>query len=58
MSSVRMYDHLPAGTAIRLAWTNPGPDPQYHEAMKKRVRKDMPVLARALDRAEKESKQR
>lgn len=39
----------PADAVIR-AWTNPGPNPQWHEAARREVRKTMPVLAAALDR--------
>lgn len=52
-----MYDHLPALEAALQAWTNPGPDPFYHGAMKGNVRLTMPLLARALDRAAQERKQ-
>lgn len=34
----------------RRAWSEPGPRPGWHEAMRQRVRRDMPLLARALDR--------
>ena len=37
--------------AIMAAWMNPGPHPAYHRAMKAEVRRTMPVLATALDRA-------
>lgn len=54
--SVRQYDHLPPLTAARLAWSKPGARPQHHEAMRKEVRRQMPLLARALDRAEEDAK--
>lgn len=49
-----MYDHLPALEAALWAWTTPGPDPFYHEAVKDDIRRLMPLLGRALDRAEQE----
>lgn len=51
-----MYDHLPALDAALQAWTTPGPDPFYHEAMKRNVREAMPLLGKALDRAAQERK--
>ena len=53
-----MYDHLPALEAALQAWTTPGPVPGYHEAMKRNVRLAMPLLARALDRAKEEQRNR
>ncbi len=47
---LRHYDHLPAAEAIRLAWTSPGRNPDWHRKMQDTVRAAMPVLARALDR--------
>lgn len=55
VSSIHRYDHLRALTAARLAWTEKGSDPRRHEEMRKQVRKQMPLLARALDRAEKDA---
>lgn len=49
-----MYDHLPALEAALQAWTNYGPDPFYHEAVKDGIRRLMPLLGRALDRAAQE----
>lgn len=45
-----LYDHLPADEAVLEAWTKPGPDPAYHRAMQDKVRRDFPLLGRALDR--------
>lgn len=53
-SRIRALDHLPALTAARLAWSDPGREPHHHEAMKREVREKMPLLARALDKAERE----
>ena len=53
-----MYDHLPALEAALQAWTESGPDPFYHEAMKRNVRLTMPLLGRALDRAKEEQRNR
>lgn len=45
------YDHLPPLEAIVKAWTEPGPSPYWHRTAQDQVRRAMPVLARALDRA-------
>ena len=45
-----MYEHLTPEEAVRQAWVNPGISPRTHEEAQKRLRKDMPLLARALDR--------
>lgn len=37
--------------AIVAAWTVPGPAPDVHRRAQEKVRRQMPVLARALDRA-------
>lgn len=37
--------------AIMAAWMDAGPQPRYHWAMRAEVRRAMPVLAAALDRA-------
>lgn len=44
------YDHIHPELAVRLAWTNPGMNPEWHEKAKQAVRDAMPLLARALDR--------
>jgi hypothetical protein len=49
-TGVRKYDHLPADIAAYKAWNEAGPHPFWHNQMKARVREEMPVLARALDR--------
>lgn len=58
MSSIRQMDHLPALTAARLAWSEPGANPNHHHLMKEQIRRDWPLLARALDRAQKENERR
>lgn len=55
--SEAMYDHLPALEAALQAWAEPGPDPFYHEAVKDGIRRLMPLLGKALDRAAQERKQ-
>ena len=45
------YDHLPPLEAIVKAWTEPGPSSYWHREAQDQVRRAMPVLARALDRA-------
>lgn len=47
---IGQFDHLPAAEAARRAWTNAGPVPAYHRKIVGRIRKEAPVLARALDR--------
>lgn len=39
-----------AAKAVAAAWTDPGPQPGYHEAWKSTVRENWPELARNLDR--------
>lgn len=41
-------------TQLYEAWTVPGPVPTLHERKKERVRREMPVLAAALDRMARE----
>lgn len=50
------YDHLPPLDAVLMAWEVPGSNVEWHEKMRERVRLEMPLLARALDRAVEESK--
>lgn len=50
-----LYDHLPALTAARLAWIEPGINSGAHHLAKEKLRKEWPLLARALDRAQKET---
>lgn len=49
-----VYDNFPVLEAIWQAWTVAGYNPNWHELMRRNVRRDMPVLARALDRLEVE----
>lgn len=53
--SLARYDHLEPIEAVRAAWSIAGPVPEYHEEMKAGVWFRMPLLARALDRLERES---
>lgn len=39
--------------AIEAAWLDAGPQPDYHEHMKNKLRRDWPTLADALDEATK-----
>lgn len=50
------YDHLPPLEAIIRAWTETGPHPDWHRRAQDEVRRAMPVLAHALDRAERENR--
>lgn len=49
-----VYDDIPSGAAVLMAWTEPGDSPRWHRAMQEEVRKTMPLLGRALDRMVKE----
>lgn len=40
---------VPAVLAVIAAWTNPGPNPWYHDQAKAKLRSEWPTLARALD---------
>jgi len=53
-SGLRKFDGLLAIDAILAAWNEPGRDPLWHAKKKGVVRSEMPVLARALDRASAE----
>lgn len=44
-----LLDHALADALA--AWVGPGPDAAYHDRMKRQVRRELPVLANALDRA-------
>lgn len=52
------YDHLPWPEAALLAWTEPGCHPEWHWRCRNRVREEMPLLARALDRAVEQPEER
>lgn len=47
---LRVYDRLDPLEAAGKAWVEKGSHPLYHEEMKRKVRFQMPLLARALDR--------
>ena len=47
---LEQYDDFPPGYAVALAWSEAGDFPRWHSKMQDEVRKNMPVLARALDR--------
>lgn len=53
---LRQYDDLSAAEAVARAWGDPGRYPTWHHRMQQIVRKQMPVLARALDRIVEETK--
>ena len=53
-AKLRRYDHLPAAEAASRAWAKPGVNPEWHREMRQRVRDAMPLLARALDRLERD----
>ena len=48
--AVKASDRLPAIEAVVKAWSDPGRVPTWHYNAKDRVRSEMPLLARALDR--------
>lgn len=51
INDIAMYDHLDPLDAAIEAWKNHGPNPAWHDQMRDRVRRTMPLLGRALDRA-------
>jgi len=51
------YDSLPALDAILAAWNRPGRNAAWHRAAQQTVRRAMPTLAHALDRATSERTQ-
>ena len=55
-AGLRSLDDEDALAAIVSAWTVPGPRPRWHQAAQGEVRRAMPVLARALDRAAAEAR--
>jgi hypothetical protein len=55
-AGLRRLDSLPAAEAVLVAWTAPGPRPDWHFKMQAEVRDSMPVLARALDRLAREGR--
>jgi hypothetical protein len=57
-TGVRKFDHLSPAEAVQRAWLDPGNHPDWHRRMQERVRLEMPVLARALDRLAKERVER
>lgn len=38
------------GVLLREAWVNAGPHPEYHAAVKERLRQDWPTLYEIIDR--------
>jgi hypothetical protein len=49
-AGLAQYDDFAPGEAVILAWSEAGEHPRWHRQMQDEVRKNMPVLARALDR--------
>ena len=52
---LRSLDDLPPAEAVLRAWTDPGPNPEWHERTRHELHGSMPLLARALDRLEAET---
>lgn len=50
---LKQYDNESQLEAILNAWNNPGRSPWLHLRQQNKLRKALPVLARALDRASK-----
>lgn len=50
-----MYNHLDPVEALVAAWTIPGEHPVYHRNMQDRVARNMPLVARAIERIVLES---
>lgn len=51
---LRLADDWPAEVAVAYAWDHAGRMPWWHRLMQRKVRKQMPLLARSLDRLVKE----
>ena len=49
------YDSMPAKDAVLAAWSTPGNNPGWHRMHRRKLHEEMPLLARALDRLEKEN---
>lgn len=47
---IHKYDHLPPEEAIRKAWFDEGSNVLWHEYMQDQIRKQMPLLGRAIER--------
>jgi len=45
----RMAAESKEALAVKVAWTTPGPEPQYHQHMQGRLRREWPVLGHVLD---------
>lgn len=43
---------------VLKAWTDPGSHPDYHRGMQRKLRKEWPVLAQALDQLEEVNKEK
>lgn len=53
---LKQFDNEPVIVAIARAWTESGKYPSWHYRMQNVVRRNMPVLGRALDRLADEYK--
>lgn len=49
-AGLKQYDDYAPGEAVILAWSEAGDFPRWHSMKQDQLRKNMPVLARALDR--------
>ena len=49
---LRSLDHLEPADAVLRAWTEAGPNPEWHARTRAELHDSMPLLARALDRLE------
>lgn len=50
MKKITMYDGLPPEEAVVRSWADYGSNPRHHIEQQDKLRKSMPLLARALDR--------
>lgn len=53
-AGLRKYDHLPPAEAARRAWSQSGNHPEWDRQRKEDMRDMLPLLARALDRLERD----
>lgn len=53
-TGLRKYDDLPAAEAVLKAWTEAGNHPAWDYERKQETRQSLPLLARALDRLERD----
>lgn len=53
---LKKFDHLSPVEAVRRAWADEGRVPWWHRFHRRDLHNRMPLLARALDRLEKDTR--